>query len=207
MRPTAATTLVCMKIVTIGVIVGLMASGCVNYRASQGVAIVGGLGLLGTAIAGAVREGPGPDADIDPGGILLGMAVLASATVALSGVIGMAVHSPRRSKPGVTPALALRSDPALAQEARRAREARAREAAARADQERAAANARAQEIRLRVLELMKEAQAAANAQDCAVVKERGISIRALDSELHATMFVGDETIKPCLDTTLAQPAP
>lgn len=198
-----------MRIVTIGVIVGLMASGCVNYRASQGVAIVGGLGLLGTAIAGSVHEGPGPDADIDPGGILLGMAVLASATVALSGVIGIAVHSPRRSKPGVTPALALRSDPALAQNAARSREAeaaRAREAAARAEQERAAANARAQEIRVRVLELMKEAWAAAHAQDCAVVKERGVSIRALDSEFYTTVFVDDETIKPCLDT-LAQPAP
>lgn len=188
-----------MRIIAIGVIVGLLSSGCVNYRASQGVAIVGGLGLVGTVIAGAVRKGPGPDADIDVGALFIGMAALASVTVALSGLIGMGVHqSPRNSRPSRVPGA----------DATRAREAAGRspETAARAEHERAAAPIQSEAVRERVLDLMKEAQAAVRADDCATVKQREVSIRALDSEFHAAVFVRDVAIKSCLDNALAQPA-
>jgi hypothetical protein len=81
--------------IVIALCVPLLVGGCVNYRASKVVALVGAAGLATTLVVGAVR--PEPRGDVDVGGFYLEMSLLAGLGVAVAGVIGMAIHHPRSS--------------------------------------------------------------------------------------------------------------
>lgn len=168
-----------------------LTGGCRTYQASRGVAKAGGVILVaGAALVAIAVAAYAYDEDQDGstsqaavytygfGGIIGAQTVAVGAVVGSTGLIGMATHD---------------------------KGAKEKEEQARARDE-AAAVAKNQRT-VGAWRTAKEAIAAAQADDCEVARKLGLQVLALDSEVHATVFVPDPAIKRCLAPPPPAPDP